>query len=105
MTARLPELQWTREMAVRFWDYESNFPERYFTYQHGAEVVTQEELGGAEMHTAVSGLGEYLAEDDRHALGMARDVISRLASRARPGIHVGAPGWIAGQARNDRPTS
>jgi acetyl-CoA carboxylase carboxyltransferase component len=29
------------------------------------EVATEEELGGAEMHTAVSGLGEYLAEDDR----------------------------------------
>ena len=35
------------------------------------EVATEEELGGAEMHTTVSGLGEYLAEDDRHALGIA----------------------------------
>jgi geranyl-CoA carboxylase beta subunit len=43
------------------------------------EIATEEELGGAEMHTAVSGLGEYLAEDDRHALGIARDVVSRLA--------------------------
>ncbi|MGV3573041.1 MAG: acyl-CoA carboxylase subunit beta [Ramlibacter sp.] len=42
------------------------------------EVATEEELGGAEMHTAVSGLGEYLAEDDRHALGMAREVVARL---------------------------
>jgi geranyl-CoA carboxylase beta subunit len=29
------------------------------------EIATEEELGGAEMHTSVSGLGEYLAEDDR----------------------------------------
>lgn len=43
------------------------------------EVATEEELGGAEMHTAVSGLGEYLAEDDRHALGVAREVIGNLA--------------------------
>jgi geranyl-CoA carboxylase beta subunit len=43
------------------------------------EVATEEELGGAEMHTAVSGLGEYLAEDDRHALGIAREVIGTLA--------------------------
>jgi geranyl-CoA carboxylase beta subunit len=43
------------------------------------EVATEEELGGADMHTAVSGLGEYLAEDDRHALGIARDVIARVA--------------------------
>jgi len=42
------------------------------------EVATEEELGGAEMHTAVSGLGEYLAEDDRHALGIAREVVARL---------------------------
>ncbi len=40
------------------------------------EVATEEELGGAEMHTAVSGLGEYLAEDDRHALGIAREVVA-----------------------------
>src|SRR5690606_19713612 len=28
------------------------------------EIATDEELGGAEMHTSVSGLGEYLAQDD-----------------------------------------
>ena len=42
------------------------------------EIATEEELGGAEMHTGVSGLGEYLAEDDRHALGIAREVIKQL---------------------------
>ncbi|MBK8071396.1 MAG: acyl-CoA carboxylase subunit beta [Ramlibacter sp.] len=41
------------------------------------EVASEEELGGAEMHTAVSGLGEYLAEDDRHALGMAKEAVAR----------------------------
>ena len=54
------------------------------------EVATEEELGGAEMHTAVSGLGEYLAEDDRHALGIAREVVEKLSSRTRSGIHGGA---------------
>jgi geranyl-CoA carboxylase beta subunit len=44
------------------------------------EVATEEELGGAEMHTAVSGLGEYLAEDDRQALGIAREVIRQWGS-------------------------
>ncbi len=52
------------------------------------EVATEEELGGAEMHTAVSGLGEYLAEDDRDAIRIARDVLARLdwngALPARP---------------------
>ena len=42
------------------------------------EVATEEELGGAEMHTSVSGLGEYLAEDDREAIGMARQVLAHL---------------------------
>lgn len=46
------------------------------------EIATEEELGGAEMHTAVSGLGEYLAEDDRHALGIAREVVARLGQAA-----------------------
>ena len=44
------------------------------------EVATEEELGGAEMHTTVSGLGEYLAEDDREALGIAREVVAHLGS-------------------------
>ena len=47
------------------------------------EVATEEELGGAEMHTAVSGLGEYLAEDDREALGMARWVVGQLGWDAK----------------------
>jgi len=42
------------------------------------EVATQEELGGALMHTTTSGLGEYLARDDREALGMARRVVAAL---------------------------
>jgi geranyl-CoA carboxylase beta subunit len=66
------------------------------------EVATEEELGGAEMHTAVSGLGEYLAEDDRHALGICREVVSGLSSRTRSGAHVAAARWIPGQVRDDR---
>jgi geranyl-CoA carboxylase beta subunit len=42
------------------------------------EVATDEELGGAEMHTSVSGLGEYLAEDDADALRIARELMQRL---------------------------
>jgi len=40
------------------------------------EIATEEELGGAEMHTAISGLGEYLALDDREAIGIARAVVA-----------------------------
>ena len=42
------------------------------------EVATEEELGGAEMHTSISGLGDYLAEDDRDALRIARDILAKL---------------------------
>lgn len=36
------------------------------------EVATEDEHGGAEMHTTISGLGDYLAEDDRDGLRIAR---------------------------------
>ena len=42
------------------------------------EVASEEELGGAEMHTSVSGLGDYLAEDDRDAIRIAREVIGHF---------------------------
>jgi geranyl-CoA carboxylase beta subunit len=42
------------------------------------EVATDADLGGAEMHAEVSGLVEYLAEDDAHGVALARDVIRRL---------------------------
>src|SRR5215813_7138864 len=42
------------------------------------EVATEEELGGAEMHTTVSGLGDYLAEDDRDAIRIARDIVRKI---------------------------
>ena len=42
------------------------------------EIANDEELGGAEMHTSVSGLGEYMAEDDADAVRLAREVVMRL---------------------------
>ena len=48
------------------------------------EIATEEELGGAEMHTQVSGLGDYLAEDDRDALRIAREIMAALEWE-RPG--------------------
>ena len=54
------------------------------------EVATEEELGGAEMHTTLSGLGEYLAEDDRQALGIAREVVEKLSfPRSLPSTPIG----------------
>lgn len=45
------------------------------------EIASEEELGGAQMHSTVSGLADYLAEDDRDALRIARDLISRVAGQ------------------------
>ena len=42
------------------------------------EEVTAEELGGADVHTRISGVADYLAEDDDHALQLARTVVSAL---------------------------
>jgi len=42
------------------------------------EIATEEELGGAEMHTRVSGLGEYIAEDDADGIRLARAVLAQL---------------------------
>lgn len=48
------------------------------------EIASEEELGGAEMHTGVSGLGDYLAEDDREALGIARSILDNIDWNDRP---------------------
>ncbi|MBV8635567.1 MAG: acyl-CoA carboxylase subunit beta, partial [Burkholderiaceae bacterium] len=42
------------------------------------EIATEEELGGAEMHYGVSGLAEYLAQDDGDALRIAREIVVTL---------------------------
>ena len=42
------------------------------------EDSTEEELGGAQTHASVTGLGEYLCEDDAHAIAMAREVLDKL---------------------------
>jgi acetyl-CoA carboxylase carboxyltransferase component len=44
------------------------------------EEVTAEELGGADVHTRLSGVADYLAEDDAHALQIARTIVSTLNS-------------------------
>jgi 3-methylcrotonyl-CoA carboxylase beta subunit len=48
------------------------------------EVVTAEELGGGDVHTRVSGVSDHLADDDHHALEIARAVFENLGSRVRP---------------------
>ena len=47
------------------------------------EVVTAEELGGAEVHTRISGVADHLADDDRHALELARRAVANLNHEKR----------------------
>ena len=47
------------------------------------EIVSSEELGGGDVHTRLSGVADYLAEDDMQALEMARRSVSSF-NRARP---------------------
>jgi len=42
------------------------------------EEVTAEDLGGADVHTRLSGVADYLAENDEHALRLARTIVSTL---------------------------
>ncbi len=42
------------------------------------EVVTAEELGGADVHTRVSGVADHFAQDDAHALATARRIVANL---------------------------
>jgi 3-methylcrotonyl-CoA carboxylase beta subunit len=46
------------------------------------EVVSAEELGGGEVHSRTSGVTDHLADDDRHALAIAREIV-RHAKRGR----------------------
>ena len=47
------------------------------------EVVSAEELGGGDVHTRLSGVADYLAEDDAHALALARRAVASLGSAPR----------------------
>jgi 3-methylcrotonyl-CoA carboxylase beta subunit len=55
------------------------------------EVVSAEELGGADVHARVSGVADHYALSDAHALGLARRAVARLNSVKRVGLDVAAP--------------
>jgi 3-methylcrotonyl-CoA carboxylase beta subunit len=55
------------------------------------EVVTAEELGGAEVHTKKSGVADYMAENDRHALALCRQIVAGLNSKKTIDIPLATP--------------
>ena len=56
------------------------------------EVVSAEDLGGADVHTRVSGVADHLARDDAHALEIARRIVANLN---RPALARAAAGAVA----------
>ena len=52
------------------------------------EIVSAEELGGADVHTRVSGVADHLASDDAHALAIARRIVRNLNRPKRVGLEL-----------------
>ena len=55
------------------------------------EVVTAEELGGGDVHSRISGVTDHLADDDRHALAIAREIVRHLNRASRRHAGAGQP--------------
>ncbi|HTT99852.1 MAG TPA: carboxyl transferase domain-containing protein, partial [Rhizomicrobium sp.] len=55
------------------------------------EVVSAEDLGGGDVHTRVSGVADYLANNDTHALAIVRRIVGGLNHVKQPNIPVTAP--------------
>ena len=55
------------------------------------EIVTAEELGGAEVHSRISGVTDHYALDDHHALGIARRIVGNLNRAKNIPVEVEAP--------------
>ena len=55
------------------------------------EVVSAEDLGGGDVHTRLSGVADHLAQDDVHALALARQVVKNLNAQKRPNIALHEP--------------
>ena len=55
------------------------------------EVVTAEELGGGDVHTRISGVADHLAEDDRHALRLCRQIVADLGPAERTHLDLRPP--------------
>ena len=48
------------------------------------EVVSAEELGGADVHTRISGVADHMADNDTHALALARQAVANLNHAKQP---------------------
>jgi len=69
------------------------------------EVVTAEELGGADVHTRISGVADHLADNDRHALELARRAVANLPASPRSVHDASEPLYAADELHGVIPQS
>ncbi len=55
------------------------------------EIVTAEDLGGGDVHTRISGVADHLADNDEHALEIAREIVQNLHRPKRAAIERATP--------------
>ncbi|MDN7584962.1 carboxyl transferase domain-containing protein [Burkholderia orbicola] len=55
------------------------------------EEVSAEDLGGGDVHTRLSGVADHLAQNDAHALSIARNIVSHLAPKIAPPLELREP--------------
>jgi 3-methylcrotonyl-CoA carboxylase beta subunit len=55
------------------------------------EIVSAEDLGGGDVHTRLSGVADHLAQNDAHALALARQIVASLNRRKQPQQALRAP--------------
>lgn len=55
------------------------------------EVVSAEELGGADVHSRQSGVTDHYAQNDAHAIGIARRIVGTLKPSVRPNLNMHPP--------------
>jgi 3-methylcrotonyl-CoA carboxylase beta subunit len=55
------------------------------------EDVTAEELGGADVHTGISGVADHIADNDEHALAIVRDIVRHMGGRSRAPVKLVEP--------------
>ncbi|MFH2094664.1 MAG: carboxyl transferase domain-containing protein, partial [Bacteroidota bacterium] len=55
------------------------------------EVVTPEELGGADVHTSISGVADHYAENDTHAIQMCRNIFQSMESKPKQVLDIVMP--------------
>ena len=55
------------------------------------EVVTAEDLGGGDVHTRLSGVADHLAQNDLHAIALARQAVANLNQKKAPSLVLQAP--------------